>query len=84
MSVLKIPSEPQKELWITADGEVYWVVGKDYSRGWNGSQWIPLKQTASAGPSVPPPMPSAGPSMPPPMPSAGPSDAPNIEPPAMW
>jgi len=35
------------ELCITEDNVICWVVGCDYTRGWNGSQWIRLDGTSA-------------------------------------
>lgn len=42
-----VPSKPNMELCITEDNVICWVVGGDYTRGWNGSQWIRLDGTSA-------------------------------------
>ena len=71
MRFLSVPSEPPKELCITEDGQAVWVIGRDYSRGWNGSQWIDLNVPGA----VPPP-PAGVPGAVPPPPAGVPGAVP--------
>ena len=48
MNIKAIPAKPGMELGIAATGELYWIVGGDMTRGWNGTQWVTLQDEGSA------------------------------------
>ena len=90
MNIRAIPAKPGMELCIASTGELYWIVGGDMTRGWNGFQWVSLQGEAPApqpgvqpsqmAPTTPPPAaPAAAPMTPPP---AAPAAAPMTPPPA--
>ena len=54
MNIKAIPAKPGMELGIAATGELYWIVGGDMTRGWNGTQWVTLQDEGSA-PAAPAP-----------------------------